>query len=260
MRAMTWIGACLLTALVACLLTALVAGCGDDGAEPSMDAGRPVDGGRPPDGARMPPMDAGPAGPRDTGHCPMLWVVEDPGTSVNASARIEVGGLELEAESIPAGDTALTVSQGGLSGDFAAELDFERFFEGFQGAYARAFVRNSDGVTAVSGIFTFPMPAVSAAILDGDTPPMDVAETTEIEGTMRFSRVGDELTITTAAGGAMATVSGTFAGEAEIGVQLGNNGAIQVDPITRVRFTEFRLTDGGDFVQPDTFDCDSLVE
>jgi hypothetical protein len=230
-------------------LAVLAAACGDDGAADDGGLDAAVDAST--DGGSDDAFDA----PNDALGCPQLWTVSDPGTAM-VELIVDVGELEIRATGLPIGPNTELV-QGGLVGDFEAEVELLRFEPGFQGAYVQAKLRSGDGTEAVAGIGTSPSAGVFAAFLF-ETPNIDTAETSDVDATLRFVRAGSTLTITAATATATAEVSDTLDGALEIGLQIGNNGIIPIDDLTRVRIPEFSVMPQG-AVRSDPFDCDTLV-
>lgn len=206
--------------------------------------------------------DTAPAGGRNA--CPLKWkVVRD--AEVSSQLSVEDGALVLAVPAMPrpapGAGPAVDVYQDELLGDFDAAFEYEAFVSGGAGAYVQAAVAASTQSYAVARIGTHPVAGVAVALA---TSPEDVMQsekaTTATSGTLRFQRVGGELTVTSEAGGESAQVTGSLGdGALTIGVQFGSNHADQAVPApSSIRITRFALTGGGAHVRADGFDCDSL--
>lgn len=197
-----------------------------------------------------PTFDAGP----DATSCPKLWTVtNDPG----ASAFVTGGVVLLSASNI-ADDSAIELTQTGLTGDFDATFAFSGFTSGGTGAFLQAAI-SADVATPprklTAAIGTSPTVGISAADQPGGS--VDIQATTLKSGELHFVRAGDQVTVTATTADQTATITATYAvTPLRIGVQLGsNNGAIA--PETSVSIGAFTLA-AGTGVTGDTFDCDSL--
>jgi hypothetical protein len=187
----------------------------------------------------------------DGAACPKVWTVL---AGADTSASIEDSYLVLTGSNLAGRD--LQIYQDGLEGDFRISAVFE-LMPGSTGPFVRIAVTDQSGVGGMGGVDSFPDIGVGVYELPTNQTG-GLAATTAVPAGAEIRRTGSTLDVRagTPETGRSISVPNFTTGPARVWFFLGSSGTSA--PATTARIGELNVFSGTG-IEPDTFDCDSLI-